>query len=128
MLEAFQEPGGIGFRFLRDAGECSPFHGFSGWASVGIIVPGAVCPPYSGKRSIKVVLWLVDLVRMSANDIRFSSQMNDIKRGILWRSNLNFSYIFQDKGYEEVMEHRHESQALSIELGGCRCNGGRGFR
>ncbi len=114
MLNAFQEPNSLFFRFLKEAGECSLGYGFVHWAPVGIIVPGAVCPPYSGKRSIEVILWLIDIDRMPINTTDFNSQNSS---GIIWKTRLNFSYDFKEKGYKEVVEHRDEAKALSIQFG-----------
>ena len=112
-VEQFQESATIVFQQISDLGAVELNHGLSSWARIGGVIPEILHPPVGGNRNIKVVTRLVDLDNMPNIQFGFVDKP-DLS---LWTGELQFSYFFEGKGYEEKSEERDEAHAISIKIG-----------
>lgn len=113
-VEALQEPGSIVYQASAELGAVSPNQGFGAWARVGIVVPSVIQPPVGGRREIAAVLRFIDMDR--APDIEHG-RADEQHAGLLWQKVLVFEHLFEEKGYEEVAEHRDEARAVALKIG-----------
>lgn len=112
ILDEFQEPGNVVFQHVSEMPPISPNQGFVGWERISAVFPDLLQPPFGGKRDLLVVVRLIDLASPPSIQHGFA----DSSEGILWQSNLPFTYEFAEKGYREASEHREEAQALSVKV------------
>ena len=112
ILDSFQEPNNVVFQHTAELPPVSPNQGFVKWERVSGLIPDLLQPPYSGERTLLVVLRLIELDNPPVITHGYASD----DTGILWQSALTFTHIFKDKGYKEASENRDEAQALSVKV------------
>jgi tellurite resistance protein len=113
MVEAFQEPENVVYQHHTEVGSVSPDQGFAKWVNLGVVFPDLLQPPYSGKRELLAILRMIDLD--DPPEIIHGFRTPD-KGGLLWQESLKFSYSFEEKGYNEAVEHRDEARSLTIRI------------
>tara|TARA_R110002072_G_C7963504_1_gene534101 strand:+ start:2507 stop:3757 length:1251 start_codon:yes stop_codon:yes gene_type:complete len=115
MLENFQEPDSAVYQHSSEIGQIEPDQGYISWVRLGAVIPDIIQTPYAGKREISVVVRLVDMdnppdVRHGYNDDAKDPRVFCAKLAL-------FSHSFEEKGYEEAVEHRDEAASLSVKIG-----------
>jgi hypothetical protein len=113
-IEPFREKDSIAFQHLVPVGMIGSGQGFISWVRLGVVIPEILEPPFSGKRTLKALVRMIDLDNPPSIHQGFHSKD---ETGILWTGDLNFDYEFSDKGYEEASEHRDEAVGLSLKVG-----------
>jgi len=112
VIEAAQEPLTPAFFQRAEIGQIQPNQGFIKWIEIGKLVPQFLQAPYSGSRTLKVVVRLVD----TNNEPDISMGFASTSSGVLWQDQKVFKFVQEAKGYREESEHRTESQGLSVKL------------
>jgi len=101
------------FRYATEMGVLRPDHGMDQWVTVGGVVPDLLKTPYSGRREISVVVFLIDLDRTPP--CRHGSVDPD-HPGVLWGKVLSFTHNFEEPGYMELSENRETALELTIRI------------
>ncbi len=113
-VEIFQEDENIVFQHKMKMGRVSPDQGYAGWSRVGVVIPEIIRPPVGGARNFTVFIRLVDLDNMPIIQHGFGSSKGP---SALWSASLEFSWVIDEKGYEEEVEDRDHARALSVKIG-----------
>ncbi len=112
-LEPLQEPESIVYQHQVEIGEISPLHGLRSWSRLGVILPDILQPPYSGRRNLVAVFRMVDL----DNPPPIIHGTCFPHPGLLWEKSLPFTWVFSEKGYQEIREHQDEARSISVKIG-----------
>ncbi|MCK5851215.1 MAG: TerB family tellurite resistance protein [Kiritimatiellae bacterium] len=112
-LETFQEPDSSAYQHHLEVGQISPDQGFIDWVRLGVIFPDILQPPYSGERDLVAIIRMIDL----NNPPPIAYGFHEEHPGLLWQESLAFTWIFTEKGYNEVAENRDEAMAITIKIG-----------
>jgi tellurite resistance protein len=112
LLEDFQEPNTTVFQNSTEIGFVDVDQGFTTWTQIGVIIPGVIQTPYSGDRELAACVRMINLDNRPEISLGFHSD----ETGILWEDFLYFDHFAEDKGYQEVAEHRDEARALGIQI------------
>lgn len=113
MIEAVQEPDNVCFSMSNSLGSTSVGDTFAKWVQLGAAVPELLQPPRSGKRKIRLLLRIFNT--NNAPNIRFG--FTDGAGETIFVGSVEFDYNFTEKGFEEAVEHREESQAIALKIG-----------
>lgn len=114
LLDGFQEPDSNVFQNRVELGEAKPNYGFVDWVRVAVIIPDLLQPPYSGSRTLGVVIRLINLDTPPLITLGFSKPDQP---GLVWTGLKRLLHTFDEKGYEEAAEHRDEARAISVKIG-----------
>ncbi len=112
-LEPLQEPESVVYQHQAEIGEISPLHGLRSWTRLGVVLPDILQPSYSGRRNLVAVFRMVDL----DNPPPIIHGACFPHPGLLWEKTLPFTWVFSEKGYQEIMEHHDEARAISVKIG-----------
>ena len=113
IVEAFQEPTTLAFRFTMQPSVIEPNHGLVEWSRVGLVIPDVLRPPRRGKRQLAVWVHLVDI-----------DNPTDIEGGFVdpdgpdpvssFRQSLEWNFV--EEGYEDQAEKRASRRPLYVRL------------
>ena len=113
IVEQAQEPETICFQVSRNFGWVGEGSSLTDWVELGVLVPDLMQPAFSGQRQIQVVLRMYNTKNPPSIRAGFSGDDGEL---ILFKSQ-QFSFNFEDKGYEEESRDREEAQSLSLKIG-----------
>lgn len=111
LVEAAQEETTVCFGLRGDLGSVSEGSSLTDWFQVGAIAPELCQTPFSGDRKIDVVLRIFE----SDSEINIVHGAGVGDEALVFEV-ASFRHQFEDKGYEEEVEHREEAQAISLKV------------
>jgi len=113
-FDAFQEKRTLAFqqRFSMDR-VFNPGDYANDWIRVGTVFPSLLHPPFSGTRTVQIVL---RIIKDGQEEIVKSGYCKDGTPGMVWAGARNFQIDFKTKGYVEEKKNRREAAILAITL------------
>jgi hypothetical protein len=114
--ESFQEPHTLAYQHSTELGFIEAGIGFVSWIRVGVVLPQLLETPFGGRRNLAAVLRLIDLDNKP--DIRAGYHEPD-HAGLLWQRQVDFEYLVEGKGYEELEALRNEARTLAVKTALC---------
>lgn len=112
-LEDFQEPDNRAFQFVRELGPVEPGQGFLHWVDIGAIPKDLLLYPNGGRRTLGIVVRIVDLDKAPSIRLGFSDANHP---GILHQF-LHKTTVTAERGFLERSQEELGIAAASIRLG-----------
>jgi tellurite resistance protein len=112
-VDSLQEATSSVYQYSRPCGLLNPGAGAEEWIRLGSIIPEIIQPPYGGVRRLRAFVRMVD--GQSPPPIQHGF-IDAEHPGLLWAAAFDFTWTFNDKGYQEASEHRDESRSLGIRI------------
>jgi tellurite resistance protein len=109
-VDSFQEAETVAYQYLVDVGMVFPDSGFRDWASIGLVIPEILEPPFGGQRKLLILLRMVNLNRKPDIELGFG-------KGEIWFKEIGYVHNFNVKGYKELQEEELEGKLLVIKIG-----------
>jgi len=100
------------FGITKDIGNVTVGDNFTDWVQLGAIVPELIQGPCSGNRKIQLLIRLFDSNNSPTINCGYHSGGD-----VFFARTIEFDYSFTEKGYEEAVQDREESQSLSLKIG-----------
>ena len=113
VVDAAQEDDTICYGMDGDFGFVSHGSSMTDWVQLGAVIPELLQPPFSGQRTIQLVVRFFD----TAKPLNIVAGASDGDGELLSIETISFTHHFDDKGYEEASKDKEEAQAISLKVG-----------
>ncbi len=108
----FREPNSTIYHFESTPFQISPYKTYPNLIPLAAFYPEMLTAPYSGKRKLRIVLFMGD----ANNPVKFTSGFMGQNPPVYLLKSIDTEIIFKEKGYLEAINDADESTTLGIKL------------
>ena len=113
MMDGFKEKESGAYQHIVDAGKVESGYGYMGWGKVGTVLTGFLYPPEGGKRSLMVIVRIVNMDNFPNINLGFCSKEDN---GVIDTLVADASFYFDGNGFLETAENENEARSEIIKL------------